>query len=212
MLFNLFKIVYQSLFPLICIYMLCTISELSAQRFGSSIALGMNMSQIDGDNSYGYNKVGINGGLRLQIYTGAKSEFETGILYSRQGAQSRFLDNSLETMRIDLHYIQVPLEYHYKDWLQEGGYHKFHFLTGLNYSRLFNFDVRDGGFGVSPDQYNLNDISWTAGAAYYFNKKTGLGLRYTRSFTLLYNRNNNPGSVYRSMLGYFLSLQLFFHL
>jgi hypothetical protein len=186
--------------------------ELSAQRFGTSLALGLNMSQIDGDNSYGYNKAGLNGGLRLQAYTSPKTEFETGILYSRQGSQSRFLDNSLETMRIDLHYIQVPLELHYKDWLQESDYHKIHFLAGLNYSRLFNFDVRDGGFGVAPDQYNQNDISWTVGAAYLMNKRSGLALRYTRSFTLLYNRNNNQGSVYRSMLGYFISLQLFFHL
>jgi hypothetical protein len=184
----------------------------SEQRFGFLVFSGLNLSQIDGDNSYGYNKLGLQAGIKTRYALKEKWETQIGIHYSSQGAQSTFLSSSPFQMKIDLHYLVVPLELHFRDWMQVSGYHKIHFLTGIHYGRLFQYTVNDGGFGVAPDNYAANDISWTVGTQYLFTKSLGIGLRYNRSFNLLYNRDRVQGSVYRSMLGYFVNLQIFYQL
>jgi hypothetical protein len=189
-------------------------SDVTAQegRFGMGLVLGLNASQIDGDNSFGYNKLGLTGGLKGRIFLRNPLELQTGILYSRQGSRSVFLSRNPWDLHIDLHYVQIPLEFHFKDWLQEKGYYAFHYFAGLNYGRLVYLSVRDGGFGVPDSGYMQNDISWFLGAQYQILKPLGVALRYTRSFNLLYDRDKVVGSQYRSMLGYFLSLQLVYHL
>lgn len=181
-------------------------------RFGLAAALGVNASQIDGDQSFGYNKWGINVGLRGRAYLRDNWELQTGIQYSQQGSQSAFLSRKPWNMYIDLHYILVPLEIHFKDWLQEGGYHKFHFFAGLQYGRLFRYQIQDGGLGLPENGYRPHDFSWLAGTQYQLNRQLGIALRYTRSFNFLYDKTSIPGSPYRSMLGYFVSLHLVYHI
>lgn len=186
--------------------------EFTESRFGFGLFIGLNASQIDGDNSFGYNKIGLSGGIRTRIFLKNYLEAQTGISYSNQGSQSVFLSRSSFDMKINLQYVVVPLEIHFKDWLQESEYYKMHYLIGLNYSRLFNYTVRDGGLGLPEDQYNLNDVSGVIGVQYLFNPHLGVGLKYFRSINLLYNRNRVSGSTYRSMIGYFMQLQLFYHI
>ncbi len=181
-------------------------------RFGFGLFIGLNASQIDGDNSYGYNKLGLSGGIHTRIFVKNYLEAQTGISYSNQGSQSVFLSRSSFDMKINLQYVVVPFEIHFKDWLQESDYHKMHYLIGLNYSRLFNYTVRDGGLGLPEDHYNLNDVSGVVGVQYLFNPHLGVGLKYYRSINLLYDRNRVAGSTYRSMIGYFMQLQLFYHI
>lgn len=200
---------------LVFLFLLCgCAADLTAQegRFGMGLVLGLNASQIDGDNSFGYNKMGLTGGLKGRVFLRNPLELQTGILYSRQGSRSVFLSRNPWDLHIDLHYVQIPLEFHFKDWLQEKGYYAFHYFAGLNYGRLVYLSVRDGGFGVPDAGYIPNDISWFLGAQYQISKPLGVALRYTRSFNLLYDRDKVVGSQYRSMLGYFLSLQLVYHL
>jgi hypothetical protein len=205
---------FQLLWLFILFFLCARSSGVTAQegRFGMGLVLGLNASQIDGDNSFGYNKLGLTGGLKGRIFLRDPLELQTGILYSRQGSRSVFLSRNPWDLHIDLHYVQVPLEVHFKDWLQEKGYHAFHYFAGLNYGRLVYLSVRDGGFGVPDSGYTQNDISWFLGAQYQISKPLGIALRYTRSFNLLYDRDRVAGSQYRSMLGYFLSLQLVYHL
>lgn len=181
-------------------------------RFGLSASVGINASQIDGDQSFGYNKWGINVGLRGRAYLKDAWELQTGIHYSQQGSQSVFLSRKPYNMHIDLHYILVPLEIHYKDWLQEDGSRKVHYITGLQYGRLFRYQIQDGGFGLPQSGYRAHDISWLVGAQYQFSNRTGIALRYTRSFNLLYDKTRIPGSPYRSMLGYFVSLHVVYNI
>jgi hypothetical protein len=181
-------------------------------RFGLAATLGVNASQIDGDQSFGYNKLGLSVALRGRAYLRDNWELQTGIQYSQQGAQSVFLSRKPWNMNIDLHYLLVPVEVHFKDWLQEGGYHKFHYFVGLQYGRLFRFRVQDGGFGLPENGYQAHDFSWLVGAQYQLFKQMGVALRYTRSFNFLYDKTRIPGSPYRSMLGYFVSLHLVYHI
>ncbi|MCS6991262.1 MAG: hypothetical protein NZL95_05310 [Chitinophagales bacterium] len=53
------------------------------------IVLGINASQVDGDDYAGYTKVGLNGGFYGQIPLAPKFFVATEILYSQQGARSR---------------------------------------------------------------------------------------------------------------------------
>ncbi len=187
--------------------------QLSAQRFGTSVFAGLNMAQIDGDYSYGYNSPGLQCGISGITYLTDITELRIGLAYSQRGSMSRFLAFSApEVLRIRLHYMEVPVTFHVKDWLVEEGYYKIHYFAGLAYGRLFDYTVQDGGLGVAREEYRTNDISWMAGVLFHLSQRWSVQLQYSRSATLLYNRNKVPGSVHPSMRSYFLNLSLFYDL
>lgn len=201
------------LFGVLVLLATCLPALLNAQRFAASVFAGLNMAQIDGDYSYGYNSPGLQCGISGITYLTDNTELRIGLAYSQRGSMSRFLAfNAPEILRIRLHYMEIPVTFHVKDWYTEEGYYKIHYFAGLAYSRLFDYTVQDGGLGVAREGYRTNDISWTAGALFYLSPRWSVQLRYTRSATLLYNRNKVPGSVHPSMRSYFLNLSLFYDL
>lgn len=180
---------------------------LNAQRFGGGLELSANASQIDGDFSYGYNRVGFNGALVGIIHINPRTDIHTGLCYSSRGALSSFLAYSQQQhMHISLQYVDVPVTIHLKDWLQESNYYKIHYYAGLSVGRLFNFTARNGGFVIPTEGYNRTDIGWLAGISYFFNSQTAMFIQYNRSINLLYNKNSTPGATFSSMRGYYLSL------
>ena len=55
------------LLPFLLLFLLCSALDLQAQRrqrFKAGVIAGITAAQIDGDASAGYNKVGLQGGLR----------------------------------------------------------------------------------------------------------------------------------------------------
>jgi hypothetical protein len=60
----------------------------SAQRFIGGIAAGINLTQVDGDEVFGYYKVGFNGGPFVKLMLDKKQRFSVTmeLLYSQKGA------------------------------------------------------------------------------------------------------------------------------
>jgi len=110
----------------------------SAQRFIGGITAGINLTQVDGDQVFGYHKVGFNGGPFVKLMIDKKQRFSVTmeLLYSQKGAAKKYpapggalraLDDTLlidtryskydtkffYKLRTD--YLEIPLIFHYDD-------------------------------------------------------------------------------------------------
>jgi len=176
------------------------------QRFKAGIVLGATASQINGDNSAQFNKLGITAGLKVNTILTEKSDFIIEILLSQRGSQTELFPQVAALQQtIHLNYIQVPLIFNYKDWLEEDGdYYKMHFQGGLSYGRLFNTRFDNSPLEEAGPFFRKNDISWLAGATFFVNENFGVFARYNRSINLLFkNAADNPNV--NSLLSFFLS-------
>ncbi len=190
------------------------INALIAQenRFGAGVVVGVNASQITGDKTGGYNKIGIQAGLRGVAFISEKFDLSTELLFSQRGSRSeknnpRF---AFGAGVIQLNYIEVPVLANYKDWLDpEGEYYKINFLAGLSYGRLISASTnRESSHTGEEDNFAKNDISFMAGVTFYATKNIGITGRFTRSINLLYdNRDEGNQSGFNSLRGYLITLQ-----
>jgi hypothetical protein len=200
---------YRSiLFVLMTIFFITTSQNLEAQqRFKAGLTFGLNAAQINGDNTGGYNKLGIVGGLRAITVLTEKSDLSIELLYSQRGSRNDKAEPI--NIRIDLNYIEIPVTYNFKDWyIEDEGYYKVQAVGGLAFSRLLRADVEDA-FGVTAeatDDFNTNDIGIVLGAEFFLSKHWSLSGRWTSSFNLLSDAENSPSS--NSLRGYFLSFRI----
>ncbi len=109
-----------------------------AQVFKAQIIAGTNISQVDGDEVYGYKRWGGNAGLGVifPISKNKKWMISTELLYSQKGSQqSKTAVDTFETgwkYRLFLDYLEVPVMIHLEDketWT---------FGLGLSWARMIN--------------------------------------------------------------------------
>ena len=196
------------------LFMMTALSLQGQQRFGAGIVAGFNASQIQGDDSAGYNRLGVRAGLRGIVKLTDKAEFGLDLLYSMRGSTTELVPNN-NSLRYVIHldYIEVPVWFSYKDWLAPDGYYRMQAFGGLSYGRLFNTRVQDVII-LEDEQENFakNDLSIMLGVSYHLSRKFSLGVNYTRSVVPLYNNRKYLSNVglprYKNRLwGYFLSFQ-----
>jgi hypothetical protein len=73
---------------LIVIFVIFSVhGNLSAQRIKGAVIAGMNLSQVDGDEVYGYNKVGLNAGASAILPVGKWFSFSIETVYSQKGSK-----------------------------------------------------------------------------------------------------------------------------
>lgn len=183
-------------------------AEAQDRRFKGGIMFGFNASQINGDDLWGYNKAGLNLGFRINTVIKPRIDVSMDLLYSQRGAQSAFsLDNSQLLNRYNLHYIEVPVIFHYKDWeveVDNTSFYRMDFQAGLAYGRLFRARAVANPFEGREDLLNENDFSWIVGAGYHASEHHSFHFRYTSSINLLFNDLDALNA--KSLRGFFLTL------
>lgn len=159
-------------------------------RFTATVVAGMNISQIDGDAVAGYNKIGLNAGVRGGVRLGRKVELATEILFSQKGSATG--TGSFNPFTIHLDYVEVPVLIYYKDWDVEDAngntFQRMMFGAGLSYSRLLNINVKNNG-GLDLDNFARNDLMVMLDANVFITKNFGLNVRWARSLATIYNDN-----------------------
>ncbi len=166
--------------------------EAIPQRFKAGLVLGMNTAQIDGDDSAGFHKFGIVGGLRGVVILTDKMELSMEMLFSQRGSRSSSNDPNVFPFKITLNYIEVPVAFNYLDWLEgDGEYYKLHFHAGFSYGRLLSQSSDDLTLSQLGEFFRTNDVSLLAGATFYANKHIGITARYSRSLFPLFERTDN---------------------
>ncbi len=192
------------------------------QRFGAGLIAGVTASQIDGDESAGYNKLGIQAGARGTVRLGKRTEGSVEILYTQRGAKSRFVkdryDPNIYSIRLD--YIEVPVQWHFKDWLIEGedrdpDWYKASFNIGLMYARYMGKGKARGELNgldvVALDYLKRDDLSFVIGANLLSNRHLGFTFRYFRSLFPMYNpKDYNPAPYKNSLISHCLHFQIFY--
>ncbi|MEM8907352.1 MAG: porin family protein [Bacteroidota bacterium] len=159
--------------------------EAIPQRFKAGIIAGFTTAQIDGDDSAGFHKFGLVGGLRGVTIINENMEVSLEMLFSQRGSRSVSSENVVP-FKINLNYIEVPVLFNYLDWLEgDGEYYKLHFHAGLSYGRLISFEIDDGSTNSAlvrlGNFFRDNDLNWVLGATFYANKHLGITARYSRS-------------------------------
>lgn len=190
--------------------------SLEAQTFKAGLILGLNASQIDGDDVGGYSNPGLRAGIRAStMLRNEKLQLDTDMLFSQRG--SRPSANEVNIIGLDwsfrMDYVEVPVTLRYSDWyVEDGDYYKVYAKGGLSYGRFFRSKHSDLSPFRNIDEYiNNNDVSITAGMGVYLKKHLQAEINYTRSIFPFYVRQVGlPWG--RSLIGYFVSIQFMYEI
>ncbi|MBX2841996.1 MAG: PorT family protein [Flammeovirgaceae bacterium] len=145
----------------------------SCQSFGGQIIVGLNVSQIDGDDIGGFDKAGLLLGGAVTFPLSEKMQLQPEISYSQKGSRSR--EN--EPFFIwKLNYIDIPITVNYifkEKYIFQGG-------LGGNYLLAANFD---SGFGFQDQSDLFSKVDFTAhlGVDFLVLENISLRLRWTNS-------------------------------
>jgi len=106
----------QFLLPFLLILFFLALKPAHAQRILGGISVGANFCQVDGDQFYGFRKVGINFGLMVMIPFGKKKNWSVTmeLLYSQKGSYHKGGTDSTY-YRLNLDYIDIPVMFHFTD-------------------------------------------------------------------------------------------------
>lgn len=183
------------------------------QRFKAGLLAGVTASQIDGDESAGYHKLGLQGGLRGVVILKPKQDASIEILYSQRGCRNE--PKTYPEFAATLGFIEVPVQWHYKDWLVEGegndeDFYRVQFNIGASYSRLLNTEDKfKDGFGIytALPYLNKNSYCFLVGASFFASRHVEFTFRYHRALGKLYQPGN--GGNYRSaLIEHYLAFQV----
>ena len=162
-----------------------------AQRtFSATIVAGFNASQIDGDNTAGYRKPGLNLGARAGVILSKRWETSFEILFSQQGAQSLLIKGVPRSFKCHLNYISVPFLVYFKDWeivnANNQLYQRFWFGAGISYNRLMGgyIDDLNGKIFVADITANTflkNHVTLMADINFFFTRNWVINFRYERA-------------------------------
>jgi len=133
--------------------------RMMAQRILGGMSLGMNLTQVDGDEFFGYHKFGLNIGPMVAVPFGKGRNWSVSmeLLYSQKGS---YHSGSADTTRyrLTLDYVEIPLIVHYTDKnLISGG-------VGFCYGRVVNFKETQNHYydnlfkyqtGLSNNEYSV---------------------------------------------------------
>ncbi|MBQ9312307.1 MAG: PorT family protein [Bacteroidales bacterium] len=156
--------------------MFLLMNNAKAQVFKGFVSLGGNISQIDGDEVYGFKKVAFTGGIGAMMPFNVDKpndgfQFSMEINYSRRGAkQSTWGDPFIYNATLD--YADIPFLLHWAD--KKGG---ITLGAGIQYGRLVHYSES----WVLPDtMIRGNDRPTTTKASFLKNDWAVIGdLRFT---------------------------------
>ena len=187
------------------------IEDTYGQRIYGALSAGVNLSQVDGDEVYGFNHVGFNGGPSVILPFGKKQNWSVTleILFSQLGAKqkSQYVDDStnMDSTRIglydgyklNLNYVQIPLLVHFTDKnIISGG---FGFLYGQNVGVSEMEEYNDARGWIKADtladyvEFNKADFQVIADVRFRIWQRFWLDLRYSYSLVPIRTRTyQNP--------------------
>jgi len=115
-----------------------------SQLFKGEVISGMNLSQVDGDEAFGFNKLGLNAGVGVvaPLYKNWSLSLET--TYTQKGSKLKPLFNdSLDgSYKLFLNYVEVPfmIQYTDKNIVSAG--------AGISWGRLVQVDEFRNGYRI----------------------------------------------------------------
>lgn len=184
-----------------------------AQFIKGAIIFGTNISQVDGDEVYGYKKMGFNFGASAIVPFNNKWAVSIENIYSQKGAYQKpqYADSLSGEYKLNLNYVEVPVLVHYtdKDLITVG--------AGFSWGRLVKVDEWEHGTktntSLNSGTYSQNDVNILADLRFRIWKKLKFNVRYAYSIPKIRTREhyNLSGDTWiRKQYNNFLSLRLIY--
>jgi hypothetical protein len=166
--------------------------SLNAQRFKGSVMGGMNISQVDGDEVYGYKRVGGHFGVGV-ILPIKKWDVTLETIFNQKGAYEgvQYQDSAFGTLingkyDLRLNYVEIPLLAHYTDR------DLFTVGAGFSYGRLVSFKEveHDGAIPPYSDTvaFSKNDYNVLVDLQVRVWKRLKFNIRYSYSMVPIRER------------------------
>lgn len=209
---SVFRLMNRLLFLLF--FSIFFIFEANSQRFLGALAFGGNLTQVDGDEVFGYKKIGFNAGAAafLPIKEIFFVSLEVG--FTQKGAYQKYprvsvIGQGLPYYDLRLNYLEVPLLFHIED-------KQFAMLgTGFSFNRLVGLREIEWGketaSGTSANIYSMNDINWIVDIRLRMYKSLRLNFRFAYSLDKIRTRTftyQDGSSETRNQFNNILTLRL----
>lgn len=162
----------------------------NAQIIKGEVFLGGNLSQVDGDECYGYKRIGAHVGAGAMIPFGKKWDASMEVLFNQKGAfQNEQYRDTIGTniftgeYKLRLNYVEIPVLVHFtdKDLVTIG--------TGFSYGRLISMNEIEHGEATNFKGYNSNDFSVLVDLRLKIYKQLKFNFRYQYSLTKIRTRD-----------------------
>jgi hypothetical protein len=156
---------------------------------------GFNLSQVEGDDVFGFRKIGLNTGAAAIVPFSENFSGTLEVLYNQKGANhkegGRGMDyryrHDYNQYKLALNYLEVPVLFHYNDRnrLKAG--------LGVSYGRLIEVkewedNVRIATTTLTSETYNLNDYNGLVDVQFAIYKQLKFNVRYAFSLTYIRER------------------------
>ncbi|MEM8523831.1 MAG: porin family protein [Bacteroidota bacterium] len=163
------------------------------QRFHAGIITGVNLSQIDGDDYSGYDKVGIMGGLQGIALLNRRTKLVAELLYSEKGSrvENEIFFQSGKNRLLAMNYAEVPILIRFS-LLPEDANVQFEVEAGLAFSRLIQTKIEENvellrfSYTEIEDQFRRSDLSYIIGGHAEFFPNFNIGMRSNMSLNKFY--------------------------
>lgn len=173
----------NKLIVLFVIFQFIVAQRAFSQNFDGELLLGMNMSQIDGDESSGFNKIGGIAGFYVRSHLSETVAIQSGIQYAGKGSKEEEEDNNgqmISSYKVGLHYVEIPFQFRYT-WKE-----RLFFDVGVSFGYLFSSKVIQDGTEEDKSMYRLRNFEYamTFGAGYHLTEKIDVSARFSNTFPI----------------------------
>jgi hypothetical protein len=164
------------LFLLLIVAAVALSREARAQRILGAISAGANISQLDGDEYYGFRKAGVTIGPSVRIPFGKNKNWSVGmeLLYSQKGSYHNG-ETDTTTYRIQLDYVEIPVLVRFTDKkVISGG-------VGLCYGQLINIKETPMYYATPHSEFSKSDFSILGEVSFRLWFRLWIDVRYQYS-------------------------------
>lgn len=157
-------------------------SGVYAQRIMGAVIAGVNATQVDGDEVFGYHKFGLNAGAAAIIPFSNNWAVTVETIYSQKGAhqRSQYVDSLDGSYDLKLNYLDIPvlLQYTDKEIVTFG--------TGLSWGRLVAVDEQRHGYPMPETTlesgiYRSSDVNILLDVKFRLIDRLRFNVRYAYS-------------------------------
>ncbi len=185
-------------------------AQLEGQTFHGGLTAGLVASQVSGDQSGGYNKLGFYGGPWASFGFRENWRFQMEITFMQKGSRENpSEDNNHRSYKLDLNYIEVPLmfRWYFRD--------KLELEFGIAYGVLVYTYEEEDFVELNSRPFNTHNSSLVLGLYYHLSDNWNANFRTSNSITPV--RKHISGGTYIRRLNFgqtnnILTLGLFYRI
>jgi hypothetical protein len=153
--------------------------------FTGGLIVGANLTQVDGDDYYGYHKIGLHTGATVYVHFNRTWGASMDLLFSQKGSRGGTISEypgigpAVDKYFIKLNYIEVPITLHCILC-------RFDLEAGLSYARLLStneYAISTQSIIIDPEanRFNTSDFNYVLGVQHEVYKRFTLGFRFQYS-------------------------------